>query len=562
MKKFRITVIAVLACAIILGGGLALAQASGAAPSETDPFGTTVYLGDFDKTSPFFETVLPEIAKNIKENNTHTISPYFDEMPEANNPNNFQGLGTATYANINGKTVTAEAFYRLKNESLCDPNVGCGLMIYQAIQYKIAHPDADVEIYFSTYRMSSSASVCVLPESKYYGYMRSLYTTNYDEHGFVRIAFMLTEAARMGIDVTIVGQLNSYAVKQWNPTTQALAKRQHLSTSTYFKNALKSECYDKYESGKKVSDFMTFTMVDWALGDSGSDMMHVKACAVSNYIASDGKEHGPAVWFSSSNLDDNSYIGANGNNGSQSGVAVSDHDALFNVTKNFIQLMADYDGQEDLQDLRDIAMERSKEQVELMLSGRADEIPVEEQIVYIGGEEDPIFELYFTPVGGGIDVWNTESNPYCKYVDKLPLSTDYVEFVFTNARFDSSFYVAQTIQNMVDDAFCNNKNVNNKVMLKLSDYNKDNLKKLTVGKDIGYKRLDSQSGIHSKDIMLSYAEGGERHYVSLMSSCNFHSGALWYQTNQILVIHETDETGNAFYKIFGDKYSYGAITND
>ena len=143
MKKFRITVIAVLACAIILGGGLALAQASGAAPSETNPFGTTVYLGSFDKSSPFFETVLPEIAKNIKENNKHSISPYFDELPEANNPNNFQGLGTATYANINGKTVTAEAFYRLKNESLSDPNVGCGLMVYQAIQYKIAHPEAD-----------------------------------------------------------------------------------------------------------------------------------------------------------------------------------------------------------------------------------------------------------------------------------------------------------------------------------------------------------------------------------------------------------------------------------
>ena len=246
MKQFRFCILCILIIATLLGGcssgatGLAEAPALGdelfdeiknptdlsnneggnmTFPSETDPFVSDFLIGDTDQSAPFFDVILPAIKANIKENNKHSISPYYDEFPLANNPENFQGLGSTTYANINGKTVTAEAFYRLKDESLHDPNAGMGLLIYQCIQYKLKHPEEDVKITFSSYRTSVTASVCVLPESKYYGYMRSLYGTNYDEHGFVRISYMLVEAARMGIEVTMVNQLPSYAVKQYNPKT-------------------------------------------------------------------------------------------------------------------------------------------------------------------------------------------------------------------------------------------------------------------------------------------------------------------------------------------------------
>ena len=188
MKKFRISMVCILVCAIFLGGGLAIAFAKGAPPSEKDPFVSNYYIGETDQSEPFFDVVLPRIAANIEEYNKHSISPYYDKMPLANNPENFQGLGSTTYANINGKVVTAEAFYRLRNESLNDPNNGMGLLIYQCIQYKRVHPEEDVKITFSSYRTSATAAVCVLPESKYYGYMRSLFGTNYDEHGFVRIS--------------------------------------------------------------------------------------------------------------------------------------------------------------------------------------------------------------------------------------------------------------------------------------------------------------------------------------------------------------------------------------
>jgi len=69
-------------------------------------------------------------------------------------------------------------------------------------------------------------------------------------------SYMLAEAARMGIDVTLVTQLPSYAVKQYNPETKSTKSRSVLKLETYYNTALKTDCYDKYAPGKKVSDFL------------------------------------------------------------------------------------------------------------------------------------------------------------------------------------------------------------------------------------------------------------------------------------------------------------------
>lgn len=530
-------------------------------PSETDPFVADFLIGDTDQSAPFFDVILPAIRENIEVNNTHSISPYYDEFPLANNPENFQGLGSTTYANINGKTVTAEAFYRLKDESLHDPNAGMGLLIYQCIQYKLKHPEEDVKITFSSYRTSVTASVCVLPESKYYGYMRSLYGTNYDEHGFVRISYMLVEAARMGIEVTLVNQLPSYAVKQYNPKTKKLKYRDHIDFKPYFAKALTTECYDSYAEGKLVSDFMNCVNVEWTINDQTSNMQHLKSATVSHYLATDGTEHGRSVFFSSANLDENSYIGANGNNNSQSGVIVSDHDELYRVTYNYVQLMSDYRKKEQMQELRKIMGDRNDLQTELINSGRGDEIPYDEQIVYLGTENDPVFELYFTPLGGGIDTWDPVHNPISKYTEKLPHSEGYIEFIWNEYGYGKC-YLGHVMSQMLEKAFCENPDPQNKFAIRVTDFPCDGIKNLEIGREIGYCSVKSGGGIHAKDIMMSYVEDGQRNYVSILTSCNFYMIAFNYRTNSILVIHETEETGGEFYKIMGEKYSYGMITND
>lgn len=564
MKTIKRIIISLLVASILIGGvftPLMVWAETMTFPSETNSFAKTVYVEAIDKDKPFVDEILPQIKANIAENNKHTVTKYYDALPVLDNPENFQGLGHTTYANINGKTVTAEAFYRHHNESSNDPNNGLGLLVYQCLEYKHAHPEEDVKITFSSYRTSVVASVCVIPESKYYGYMRSLYGTNYDEQGFVRISFMLAEAARMGIEVTLVNQLTTYAVAQYNPAKNKTQARTSLDYRTYYKNALKTDCYNKYAKGKKVSDYMNFVAVDWTISDKNYDMQHVKSATVSNYIATDGTEHGPTVFVSSANLDDNSYKGANGQNGAQAGCIISDHDELYRVTYNYMQLMAKYKAQEDIYKLRKYVNETSQKQIQLIKNGREDEIPKDEQIVYLGSESDKVFEMYFTPFGGTTDSWDIINNPFCKYISKFAKSTDYIELYWNEYSFGTN-YVCRVTNKLIENAFCNKPNPKNKFSISMSRFDTSKIERLKIGREIGACNIKDNTGIHSKDIYMSYEEKGVRHKVSLITSCNYVKAGMNYRTNSVIVINETEETGGNYYDIMSEKYTYGMVNNN
>lgn len=558
MKKFKILIASILVCAIGLGGVFALAQSDIKIPSETNPFGEDFLIEETDQSKPFFTKILPEIKNNIEENNKHSISEYFDALPVANNPENFQGLGSTSYANINGNTVTAEAFYRVVGDSLHDPNAGMGLLIYQCIQYKLKHPDENVEIAFSTYRTSATASVCVLPESKYYGYMRSLYTTNYDEHGFVRISYMLVEAARMGIKVTLLNQLESYSVKQYNPETNELESRAQIDYKKYFDAAVKTDCYNDFAKDKKVSDFLNCITVGWTVLDQTTNMQHFKTCTVTNYLATDGTEHKYGVYLTTGNLDENDYLGQNGNSWSQTGIILSDHADIYRVSMNYFNLMTQYANKEEIQELRRVVIDRNIEQRDLILAGKGDEIPADEQIMYLGSETDHVFKMYFTPLAGGVDAWDPVNNPICGYVDKLTASTDYIEFAWNEYGTELNF-LNKTLSEKLVKAFCENPNAENKLHVKAYNVALDPIKELKVGTEIGYRTIKNGKGQHAKDFMMSYVENDIRHNVTILTSSNFIVQGFHHRTNSILVIDETEATGGNFYSILGPKYSDGML---
>ena len=539
-----------------------LTQTPASALAEDGVIVPTVY--DADKS--FFETeflkVNPEVGEYINQD--------YEAFPAAQNTTNLQSLGTATYANINGKTVLADAFYRQKSEALNDPNAGLGLLLYQCIQYKIKNPEADVEVCFSSYRTSPTIAVCVLPQSRYYGYVCSLYGNGneYDNNGFVRIAYMLVEAAKLGIDVTIVGQLNSYAVKQYK-ADGTLAKKAEPSYIDYFNAALDQACYTSYANGKKVSDYMTFRPVEWSLSDKGgTDMMHLKSLTVSHYLATDGTEYENAIFLSSSNLDAIDYLGRNGNNGSQSGIILTGHDEIYNATVNYIKLMAKYYKQEAIYEMRHLINERNTRQTMLILAGREAEIPEDEQIIYLGSESDNIFTIRFTPMAGDVSEWNPEYNPYVEHIQNMYNASvaypdDYIIFNFNCANYSNGFNVAETMEILISKTFNEHKHPENRLCIQAGNYEWDSLANLEVGKDLAFKYFNTKShGIHAKDLMFSYMLEGERQYVTLLSSCNFHSGALYYQTNSIMTITETEETGNVFFMNFGKASTAGCIVDD
>lgn len=455
--------------------------------------------------------------------------------------NDFRSRTETKYSNINGKDVTVYGFYIHANETENNPNFSQAVLIDQCINYKKAHPDERVTLSFTSFYLSIYAAACIDPESPNYGKMKSLQSEEYTSDGFVRISHLLLEAARYGVEVTIVARRNS-----------------DIDHNEYFLSHLND---DAYIEGKKISDFMTYRKSFWtAYDDRGAtDMMHNKLLAVSNYTDYSGNDHGKAIWVGSVNLDGINEDGSNGNTGAQSALIVAEHDELWKVVQNFITIMVDYCDQEQALIFRRLINSLNTEQIALINEGRGDEIPEDEQIVYIGTATDSIFELYFTSFGGTTNSWDTVNNPYCKYISKLSPSIsggDYIECLWVNPKYKQDFFWSDTAMKYIANAFKNNPNTKNVVNFWLPGANAEYFADLKESENVGVCSINEiDYAYHNKDLQISYAENGVRHYVTLYNSLNMHGGSMYYQTNTLLVIHETEQTGNYTYLTYKSMYA-------
>lgn len=462
--------------------------------------------------------------------------------------NNYLSRNEIVYKNINGKDVTIYTTFRDKNEKQNNPNFSQVQMIWQAIKYKEKYPDRDVYISLSSYRISGTLAGCVKEDSPEFGNLKMLRDKEFDEEsGYYRLCYLLCEAARKGIYVTVIGHLNASAVKL---SANSSKKTSDIDFITYFNSHINDPCYIE---GKVISDYMVAIKSNWSLDKGGTDMMHLKACTVSNYIDRYGNDRGKAVWLGCTNIDGVDYLGRNGLDYIQSGAVICDHDEIYRVAYNFIQLMCKYQEQEEILIFRRLCQLRTTAQIDLILEGKGDIIPEDEQIVYLGTEDDKVFELYFTPMGGPASTWNTTYNPYCKYTTKLISSKNedgYIEFLLNNPKLvNASFSVAQILLDLLNKKFLDSGNIENNLHLQSPGPDYSIFDGLIEGVNIGAKQLNEYRSkhYHSKDVQMSYVENGTRYYVTLFNSLNFHEGAMFYQTNSILVIKETEETGNDFY---------------
>lgn len=470
---------------------------------------------------------------------------------------NFASRSEIMYDNINDKTVTVDLFYRYNGEIRNNPNVGVGIMLYQCILYKQAHPEQEVYISLTSFHLSTVAATGLVRGNGTLGRMTSLFDEEYTEVGFVRISYLLVCAAKLGINVTVVGQIDA------NPTIQNGHWKSDIPFDEYFQSHMDDESVIE---GKKVGDFLTFRKAKWtSYGDkAASDMMHNKTCTVSHYIDCNGREHGAATWVSSTNLDGIHQNGTNGNDNVQTGIIVSDHEELRKVVYNYTALMAKYCEQEEIAEFRDKVSDLNKTQIDLILAGRENEIPAGEQIVYLGGEKDPVFEMYFTPLGGSVGKWDANYNPFSKYIGKLLPAisgSDSITFAWNNAKYLTNFEFSQTLQNVLYTAFTQNTNLNNKLYLRLVGYDYSLFDSLVENENIGRKFINKQQSTHAKDFQLSYVENGVRHYVTAFSTLNFHQGSMWYQTNSVLIVNETAQTNNRVYVEFGKMATYEVIND-
>ena len=515
---------------------------------ENEPVVKNLY---YTGEQPFFN----EVYDNIQIDNTKDVDKYFAENKPIGNTSNFCSLGTASYDNINGKTVTVDGFYRFMFAKQDDPNFGQCMLVYQAIQYKIKHPNEKVTIAFTSYYFSASASACLRRDSKYFGYMRSMFEEDYDDFGFVKLAVLFVEAAKMGIELVFTPQLNAYGTQQKDPNNpDIIFVRPEPSYKAYFAQYLDMDCYSQYCPGKKVKDYFEYAPNEWKVGSVDTDMLHEKSCVVSAYTDYQGVDHQYGCYFSSANFDAVDYYGRNGNTGSQSGFIITNHEPIYRCTLNYIRLLAKYSGVDQSATFREIVKDRNNEQIKLLNNGEGNKINKDEQIVYLRNQNDNVFELYFAPFGGGNNTWNRVYNPYCKYVPLLRESDGPITLSWTstytdyNCTFDYSFdkYLAKTFQLK--------KNVRNRLFIHAEAFGKNLYDNLLEGRDLAYKSINEYVGtyyLHSKDMFMTYYEGIEKKYVSILSTANIGLVEYWYRPNGVVVINET-ESNHAFYDILAE----------
>ncbi len=493
-----------------------------------------------------------ELAKNSSD---AAINSTYGAFPRLDNSRNFMSKNVTTFENINGGDVTVDTFVYPAKAAADNCNVGMGLLIWQAMCYKQANPEEEVYIDVSSYRFSVQAAVNINRNSRYFGYMRQLATTvNYDQYGFVRIAYLLICAAKMGIHVNAIGHIDGYPVDG-----------NTLRLNEYFTTQLADPCDPAYVGNGVIGDYLTFTQVEWDLQEKGgADMMHTKLCAVSAYLDMNGVAHENAVFTSSSNLDGIYPKGYNANWKLQTATIVTNHEAIYRTSVNYLRLMPQYQRQEGVYEFQDLVRNRSTQQAQMILAGRENEIPADEQIIYLGRDTDQVFEMYFTPMGGEVLAWNEVQNPYCKYMRKLYDSEDYIWFTWNAAEYSSGFAFGDQLEAMLIAAFHENRNVNNRIYGRMENFDTSTFDDLEVGVDIGYKAFNTLAfnEVHNKDLQFSYVENGQRYYVSLLNSMNFHSGSMYYQSNFALVIKETDCREDSVFFTLADLSTTGIVEHD
>lgn len=463
-----------------------------------------------------------------EEPNEEIINDIYSSFPKIENTSNFVSRDTIIFDNINSCDITVDTFVYHKGKPDNNPNVAQGILIYQAMDYKRLFPNENVEIQISSFRFSISAAVNINRNSRYFGYMRALNGKEYDEFGFVRISYLLIMAAKMGINVTVIGQQDAYPTSSLDPNFY-----------DYFNSKLNESTDHKYVSNQVVNDYLNYKYIFWtSYGDSAAaDMMHNKLLTVNKYLDKDGQIKEYALWMGSSNVDGINIDGTNGHDNMQTAILITNHKELYQTSYNFIRLLTLYSKQEDIILFRNIIRDINKNQIEDISLNRS--INPDEQIVYLGSEEDNVFELYFTPMGGEINTWNEIYNPFHKYIRLLNNSSEYIWLSWNGPKY-SHYQVTTIMEKMIVNSFINNKNSNNRFVIDLPSFNYDDLKSIEIGKDIGLLSTNKYlyGGVHNKDIQLSYEMDGQRYYTSILNSLNMHTGSMYYQTNQILVIKE------------------------
>ena len=423
-----------------------------------------------------------------------------------------------------------------------------GKLLYKAILFKLANPTVDNEICITSFHYSIIAGVNLVESSPYYGTMRSMPDEPIDKDGFVRFSYLTVFAAKIGIHVTSVFQTTGYS----DYGTE-------LDPGDYYESVMEQSCSAKHGLGDhKVKEYLHAYNNKWEVyGEKGAtDMYHLKSLTVKHYLGSDSKVHDNTIFLSSANLDGVRADGCAGHPYAQTGQIISNHEYLYRCLRNFIIFSGNYCGHDDGIVFRNAFKRKVSEQKEIILSSGYESIK-DEMMVYLGTEQDNIFELYITPFDDNFATW-TDENPYCKYVEKMANSQKAIRCYWTNPKFSYDFDFLHTFCTKLARAYKMSRpyseNIKNSLYVRSPYDVHPALSELEEGKHLGFKKIIKDGYNHQKDILLEYEEDGVMHSTMILNTANLHLGGLHYQINSVLVLKETENDGMFMGKCLKDMY--------
>ena len=477
----------------------------------------------------FFESVFFDLDVEKEE----YINAAYNKLPRVQQKQRMPALlsrNTALYKASWGRKVLADAYYCAEGEEYGTNEAAVGLLLYNSIIYKIENPKASVSISFTASKIDIETAVCVVYQSRYFGYVRDLEGegNDFDRNGFIRISYMLVEAAKMGIDVNIVsltGEEDDFTL--------------------YIGNGLLSDCYKKYADGKKVCDYLTLETVKWSEEGAG-DAISLTALTVSAYTDRfNDKYTDGAVFISGGGL---SGVDENGKRvESCSGITITGHKEIYDVTKNFIGLLGKYSGEDEFDTFKKVLNERIDAQTDMFGLGLQALIPQNERVIWLGDGDDSVFKLCFS-IGEGkaYSLYKSEIEAFEYSAGKYPEESR-VMLLNTSTYKDGSALLSK-VSDAVGSAFADNKNGANRLSLTAKGYKNQKLSSLASG-EIGYVS-HSDKGAGSDELLLSYLTEDGRVYVTLLSSPLMEDGDE-SRVDMLLSVSESEALGDSFFMAIG-----------
>ena len=490
-----------------------------------------------DDRNEFLETLTTSSSEYEYYLNKEVTFDYEGYDDTLTNDSEFLSRGRKTYEGINGEDTTVDMFYYPAWGLYNHPNVGLGLMLYKAIQYKLANPEEENEVYITSFHYSIIAGVNLVESSPYYGTMKSMPDEPLDNDGYVRFSYLTLFAAKIGIHVYAVYQTTGYS-------DYGVERDPHA----YYLSHLEDDCSSKHGLGShKVKEFLHPYHNEWEVyGDKGAtDMYHLKCLIAKHYLDKNGVVHNNSSFLSSSNLDGVLKNGAAGHPFAQTGQIISDHEYIYRTLKNFILFTTSYCGQDDGILYRTDFVREIKRQKEIIKTSGYESIK-DEMMIYLGTPEDDVFELYLTPFDETFTTW-TDANPYCKYVEKMVNSKKAIRCYWTNPKFSYDFDFLHTFCTKLARAYKMprpySENIKNVLYVRSPYPAHPALQELEEGKHLGFKKIVEGNYNHQKDILLEYEDGGIMHSTMILNTANLHLGGLHYQINSVLIMKETENDG-------------------